>query len=131
MSNFYGTEFEIWAGFGPVGSTEKKNKPQCMLLLRESPFTFRTQLRDPHFFQNCGHFQYHINWHQNKVSWCYIENDHNFERNEDHIFRQSYDLDPFFLIWVPFFIAYFFSVSKDGCHDAGDYDDTALLLCLE
>ena len=24
----------------------------------------------------------------------------------------------------------FFSVSKDGCHGAGDYDDTALLLCL-
>ena len=21
-------------------------------------FRFRTQLRDPHFFQNCGHFQY-------------------------------------------------------------------------
>ena len=25
MSTFYGTEIEIWAGFGPVGSTEKKN----------------------------------------------------------------------------------------------------------
>ena len=24
MSNFYGTEIEIWAGFGPVGITEKK-----------------------------------------------------------------------------------------------------------
>ena len=24
VSNFYGTENEIWAGFGPVGSTEKK-----------------------------------------------------------------------------------------------------------
>ena len=23
MSNFYGTEIEIWAGFGPVGNTEK------------------------------------------------------------------------------------------------------------
>ena len=22
VSHFYGTEFEIWAGFGPVGSTE-------------------------------------------------------------------------------------------------------------
>ena len=40
-------------------------------------------MRDPHFFQNCGHFQYNISWHQNKVSCCYIENDHNFERNED------------------------------------------------
>ena len=24
VSNFYGTEIEIWAGFGPVGSTDKK-----------------------------------------------------------------------------------------------------------
>ena len=27
MSNFYGTEIEIWAGFGPVGNTEKKIGP--------------------------------------------------------------------------------------------------------
>ena len=44
---------------------------------------FRTQLRDPHFFQNCGHFQYSINCLCFDVSWCGIENDHNFERNED------------------------------------------------
>ena len=25
VSNIYGTEIEIWAGFGPDGSTEKKN----------------------------------------------------------------------------------------------------------
>ena len=24
VSNFYGTGIEIWAGFGPVGNTEKK-----------------------------------------------------------------------------------------------------------
>jgi hypothetical protein len=24
VSNFYGTEIKIWAGFGPVGDTEKK-----------------------------------------------------------------------------------------------------------
>ena len=24
MGDFYGTEIEIWAGFGPIGSTEKK-----------------------------------------------------------------------------------------------------------
>ena len=24
VSNFYGTEIEIWAGFRPVGNTEKK-----------------------------------------------------------------------------------------------------------
>ena len=23
VSNFYGTEIEIWAGFGPVGNTKK------------------------------------------------------------------------------------------------------------
>ena len=39
----------------------------------------RTQLRDPQFFQNCGHYQYNISWNQNKVSWS-VENDHNFER---------------------------------------------------
>ena len=27
MSNFYGTEIEIWVGFGPVGNTEKKFGP--------------------------------------------------------------------------------------------------------
>jgi hypothetical protein len=27
MSNFHGTEIEIWAGFGPVGITEKKIGP--------------------------------------------------------------------------------------------------------
>ena len=25
MGDFYGTGIEIWAGFGPVGNTEKKN----------------------------------------------------------------------------------------------------------
>ena len=34
-----------------------------------SPFILRRQLRDPHFFQNSGHFQYNISWHQNKISW--------------------------------------------------------------
>ena len=33
-------------------------------------------MRNPHFFQNHCHFQYNI-------SWCCIENDNNFERNED------------------------------------------------
>ena len=27
VSNFYETEIEIWAGFGPVGNTEKKLGP--------------------------------------------------------------------------------------------------------
>ena len=25
VSSYYGTEIEIWAGFGPVGNTEKKH----------------------------------------------------------------------------------------------------------
>ena len=25
MGDFYGTGIEIWAGFGPVGNTERKN----------------------------------------------------------------------------------------------------------
>ena len=25
MEDFYGTGIEIWAGFGPIGSTEKKS----------------------------------------------------------------------------------------------------------
>ena len=27
MSNFYGTEIKIWAGFGQIGSTEKQFGP--------------------------------------------------------------------------------------------------------
>ena len=40
---------------------------------------FRTQFRDPQFFQNCDYCDY-IRWNQNKVNWCIIENNHNFER---------------------------------------------------
>ena len=46
-------------------------------------FIYSTLLHDPQFFQNCGHLQYNISWNHNKVSWCIIENDHNFERTED------------------------------------------------
>ena len=35
-----------------------------------------------------------FNWNQNKVSWCIIENDHNFEQNED--------LVTVFLKWMDF-----------------------------
>ena len=52
----------------------------------------RRQLRDSHFFQNCGRFQYNI-------SWCYIDNDHNFERNED--------LANVFLKWKDFILLFF------------------------
>ena len=33
-SYFYGTEYEIWADFGPVGSTEKKMGADYEQLLR-------------------------------------------------------------------------------------------------
>ena len=34
VSNFYETEIEIWAGFGPVGNTEKKIGADYEQLLR-------------------------------------------------------------------------------------------------
>ena len=34
MIDFYGTEIEIWAGFGPVGNTEKKIGADYEQLLR-------------------------------------------------------------------------------------------------
>ena len=48
MSNFYGTEIKIWAGFGPVGNTEKKNGPINKELLRLVFSSFKIQL---HFMQ--------------------------------------------------------------------------------
>ena len=39
VSNFYGTEIEIWpAGFGPIGNTEKKNWADYEQLLRSGFF---------------------------------------------------------------------------------------------
>ena len=32
VSNFYGTEIEIWAGFGPVGNNEKYGEDYEQLL---------------------------------------------------------------------------------------------------
>ena len=40
VSNYYGTEIEIWAGFGPIGNTEKKNWAFYAQLLRTSFFMF-------------------------------------------------------------------------------------------
>ena len=54
----------------------------------------------PHFFQNCGHFQYNISWLCFDLSWWYIENDHNFERNEDRA--------TVFLKWTDFIALYFY-----------------------
>ena len=41
MRNFYGTEIEIWAGFGPVGNTEKKIGADYEQLLRVFFHVFR------------------------------------------------------------------------------------------
>ena len=43
VSNFYGTEIEIWAGFGPVGNTEKKIVADYEQLLRVFFSCFRGQ----------------------------------------------------------------------------------------
>ena len=49
MSNFYGTEIEIWAGFGPVGNTEKKLGANYEQLLRPVFSCFRD-----FFFKYCS-----------------------------------------------------------------------------
>ena len=43
VGNFYGTEIEIWAGFGPVGNTEKKIWADYEQLLRPVFSCFRGQ----------------------------------------------------------------------------------------
>ena len=42
-SNFYGTEIEIWDGFGPVGSNEKKIWAEYKQLLRAVFLCFHGQ----------------------------------------------------------------------------------------
>ena len=48
--NFYGTEIEIWAGFGPFGSTEKKLGVDYEQLLRTFFSCFNGQKKDIYFF---------------------------------------------------------------------------------
>ena len=43
MGDFYGTEIEIWAGFGPVGITEKKNWVHYEQLFRPVFSSFHRQ----------------------------------------------------------------------------------------
>ena len=43
VSNFYGTVIEIWAGFGPVGSTEKMNLLQLWATFEDVFFCFHGQ----------------------------------------------------------------------------------------
>ena len=51
VSNFYGTEIEIWAGFGPVGNTEKKNWANNEQLLRAVFSCFHGQIQSLKFFK--------------------------------------------------------------------------------
>ena len=43
MGDSYGTGIEIWAGFGPVGNTEKKVWADCEQLLRPDFSCFHGQ----------------------------------------------------------------------------------------
>ena len=50
MGDFYGTGIEIWAGFGPVGNTEKKVWADYEQLLRVVFSTFLGQKK--YIFEN-------------------------------------------------------------------------------
>ena len=88
---------------------------------------FNTQLHDPHFFQNCGTFQYNISWLCFDVSWCCIEKYHNFERNED--------CATVFLKWTDFKDYIFSMLDCEDCGSALEKSDlkfpslTFWLLC--
>ena len=55
-------------------------------------------MRDPHFFQNCGSFQYNISW----LCFDFSEKYHNFERNEDRatVFLKWTDFSHFILKFI-------------------------------
>ena len=50
--NLYGTENEIWAGFGQVGITEKKMRADYEQLLRMFFLCFQGQKNNLKFFKN-------------------------------------------------------------------------------
>ena len=52
MSNFHGTEIEIWAGFGPVGNTEKKIWADYDQFLRAVFSCIQGQKKSLNFFKN-------------------------------------------------------------------------------
>ena len=52
VSNFYGTEIEIWAGFGPVGNTETKIGVDYEQILRAVFSCFHGQKNGLIFFEN-------------------------------------------------------------------------------
>ena len=45
MIFFYGTEIEIWAGFGPVGNTEKNRKARQLAESKENLANYMKQYR--------------------------------------------------------------------------------------
>ena len=52
MRDFYGTTIEIWAGFGPIGSTEKKGLGQLRATFEGGFFyVFRGQTNVEIFFR--------------------------------------------------------------------------------
>ena len=51
MGDFYGTGIEIWAGFGPIGSTEKKVWADYEQLLRVFFSYFQGQKKMSIFFK--------------------------------------------------------------------------------
>jgi hypothetical protein len=50
--HFYGTENVIWAGFGPIGTTEKKVWADYEQLLRKVFACFRVQKKIKKMFEN-------------------------------------------------------------------------------
>ena len=53
MGDFYGTGIEIWAGFGPIGSTEKKRVwADYEQLLRVFFHVFRSKTKCQFFYKN-------------------------------------------------------------------------------
>ena len=65
-------------------------KLETMVTAAHCPFLFGIKsitkvrsLLELSCFQNCGDFQYNISWPCFDVSWCGVENVHNFETNEN------------------------------------------------
>ena len=54
MGDFYGTKIEIWAGFGPIGITEKKIWADYEQLLRVFFSVFRGETNVKKFLKHCS-----------------------------------------------------------------------------
>ena len=44
MRDFYGTRIEIWAGFGPIGSTEKRVWADCEFEMAAQNYQYTIQI---------------------------------------------------------------------------------------